>query len=396
MIAQEIGSDADRAIKVPVGDSSAFSTTLPAAANRLDKFITFDASTGEMELSSLTVTQLASAVAAAYAAGSTADAVTYTPEGTGYQVRSVQARLRDLLIDDDYSTFANAKTKADNALLPLFTDPTVNVTHEPPLGGGAVATNGYFKKGYYGGHIAIGNGNAGIDAMVGIRGDEYYTNVQQEVRGISHVVRNTRTTADEPTLGWDFFGLCGIVTVEAGNTQYIRGNMKAVVGELYFNAPTAGSYTVLTSHNFQASAVEVGANVTLTNWYGLVINSPTGSGTITNGFGIYIEAIGLPTTKAAIRIAGEDDAGRIMWNDTSITQLSTNKLQIDLGACLIFEDSSSRLNLSLNTQQLILNDALVATTVGAAGAASALPAFPAGYWRVNIGGITRKIPYYTD
>ena len=64
MIAQEIGSDADRAIKVPVGDSSSLSTTLPAAANRLDKFIVFDASTGEMGLSSLTVTQLASAVAA--------------------------------------------------------------------------------------------------------------------------------------------------------------------------------------------------------------------------------------------------------------------------------------------------------------------------------------------
>ena len=94
MIAQEIGSDADRSIKVPVGDSSSLTTTLPAAANRLDKFIVFDAVTGEVELSTITLTQLASAVAAAYASGSTADAVTFLQAGTGAVSQSVQAVLR--------------------------------------------------------------------------------------------------------------------------------------------------------------------------------------------------------------------------------------------------------------------------------------------------------------
>ena len=95
MIAQEIGSDADRAIKVPVGDSSSLSTTLPAAANRLDKFIVFDATTGETELSTVTQTQVASAVAAAYSAGGgTADAVLYLPDGTGAVSSSVQANMR--------------------------------------------------------------------------------------------------------------------------------------------------------------------------------------------------------------------------------------------------------------------------------------------------------------
>ena len=394
MIAQEIGSDADRAIKVPVGDSSSLSTTLPAAANRLDKFIVFDASTGEMGLSSLTVTQLASAVAAAYAAGSTADAVTYTPEGTGYQVRSVQARLRDILIDSDYDTFANAKTKADNALLPLFADPTVNLTHEPPLGGGAVPTNGYEMKGLISGHIGIGNGITGINAVVGLQGNEYYTNPEQEVRGVSFVVRNARTVADEPTLGWDFFGVCGVVTVEAGNTQEIIGNQKAVVGELYFNAPTTGTYLVRKAHNFQASAVAVGAGVTVTNWYGLVVNSPTGSGTITNGYGVYIESISLPTNKGAIRILGEDDAGQIKWNDTSITQLSTNKLQINLGTTIIKEDSSGKLEINLNSKQMVYTNMLTSTTVGAAGAASALPATPSFYERVLVGGVEYKRPLY--
>lgn len=332
-----------------------------------------------------------------YGAGSAARGsalLEFTASGTGAVARTTQSKLSDIVADSDYGSFAQAKTQGDSALLPVLATPTVNVTHEPPLGGGAVPTNGYFKKGFLGGHIAIGNGPLGIDAMVGIRGDEYYTNVQQEVRGISHVVRNTRTTADEPTLGWDFFGLCGVVTVEAANTQYIRGNMKAVVGELYFNAPTTGSYTVLTSHNFQASAVAVGANVTLTNWYGMVVNSPTGAGAITTGYGLFIQAIDLPTTKAAIRLGGTGDGGRILWTNTSITELSTGQLSLDFGACGIKEDTSGKLEIDLDNRQLVLTDALVATTVGAAGGASALPATPQGYWRVLIGGIERKIPYY--
>jgi len=35
-----------------------------------------------------------------------------------------------------------------------------------------------------------------------------------------------------------------------------------------------------------------------------------------------------------------------------------------------------------------------ATTVGAAGGASALPATPVGYWIINVGGTNRKVPYY--
>jgi hypothetical protein len=36
------------------------------------------------------------------------------------------------------------------------------------------------------------------------------------------------------------------------------------------------------------------------------------------------------------------------------------------------------------------------TTVGSAGGAAALPATPTGYWHVNVGGTTRKIPYYNS
>jgi len=96
MIAQEIGSDAARAIKVPTGDPSSLTTTLPAAADRLDLMMQFNSATGELEVTDFTVTEVRSAIAAAYAAGSTADAVTYVPNGTGAVSRSVQDKLRGL------------------------------------------------------------------------------------------------------------------------------------------------------------------------------------------------------------------------------------------------------------------------------------------------------------
>jgi hypothetical protein len=95
MIAQEIGSDADRAIKVPVGDSSSLNTTLPAALNRLDRLIAFDASTGEMGMSTFTQTEIASAIATRFA-----------KEGAQIMVGDVRFMLSPLTTDGDLITTA--------------------------------------------------------------------------------------------------------------------------------------------------------------------------------------------------------------------------------------------------------------------------------------------------
>jgi hypothetical protein len=63
---------------------------------------------------------------------------------------------------------------------------------------------------------------------------------------------------------------------------------------------------------------------------------------------------------------------------------------------LIHVDTGGKSTLELDGQTLSLSNPATATTVGAAGGASALPATPTGYVRINIGATNYKIPYYTE
>ena len=63
---------------------------------------------------------------------------------------------------------------------------------------------------------------------------------------------------------------------------------------------------------------------------------------------------------------------------------------------MVVINSGNQLQLHLNSAQLNLNSPDTATTVGAAGGGSALPATPSGYLRCLLGGVARKIPYYND
>lgn len=92
LMAQQLKEQVDRSVRGRAGEAWA---EMVAAASRLDRVLVFDPVTGLPEMSQFTATELASAVAAAYAAGSTADAVTFLQEGTGAEARSVQDKLRD-------------------------------------------------------------------------------------------------------------------------------------------------------------------------------------------------------------------------------------------------------------------------------------------------------------
>jgi hypothetical protein len=229
------------------------------------------------------------------------------------------------------------------------------------------------KGGILAEHIALGS--APLDAFASLLSDEYYLNVGQEVHGGHFVVRNTRTTPD-PSPGWDFFGLVGGVVVTQWNTQDILGQMKGVVSELHFEA-SGTPYTVDMTFNYQAEVPTLGADVTVNNWFGMIINTPAGPGTIRTAYGINIEPITAGTlTKAAINLQGTEDAGRIKWPNVYIGQYGT------------------RLLLELNGLELILQNPLIVTTGVTGGSAQALPSQPVGYLTVSIGNVQRKIPFY--
>ncbi len=104
ILAQQNNAIASRALLFPVSDlTAAAQTTLPTAANRLDRMLAFDAATGLPVMTPFTSTQVASAVAAAYSAGgSTADAVIFVQAGMQAIARSVQARFRDTVHITDF------------------------------------------------------------------------------------------------------------------------------------------------------------------------------------------------------------------------------------------------------------------------------------------------------
>lgn len=168
LMAQQLQEQVGRSIRGAGGESF---DELPVALDRLDRFPAFHITTGELELSSLTMTQLASAVNAAYAAGSTADAVTFTPAGTGAVARSVQAKLRDMPGSaGDYGTTAQGYT-AGGMFSPVDGADsstwlwTRKLTGAHAIGAGTLTgyTSGYHFD------ILTDDADVGADFMVGFR-----------------------------------------------------------------------------------------------------------------------------------------------------------------------------------------------------------------------------------
>jgi hypothetical protein len=83
-----------------------------------------------------------------------------------------------------------------------------------------------------------------------------------------------------------------------------------------------------------------------------------------------------------LRVKGDDSDRLIFRNGTT----ATNVGNITTAGAWTFGADSTTPTHRLNTAN--------ASTVGAAGGASALPATPTGYITININGTDRKIPYY--
>jgi hypothetical protein len=77
------------------------------------------------------------------------------------------------------------------------------------------------------------------------------------------------------------------------------------------------------------------------------------------------------------------DSAGITFNDTtSLTSASD------------FGNQNLTTTGTITSGNIVISSGTTATTVGAAGGASALPATPLGYISISINGSIRKIPYY--
>jgi uncharacterized protein YjbI with pentapeptide repeats len=103
MAVQQAEDGESRSLRAPFPDSI---DELPAESVRAGRLLAFDAASGQPRASTFTETEIASAVAASYLAGSTADAVAYVPSGFGAVARSVQHALRDRVCVFDFMTSA--------------------------------------------------------------------------------------------------------------------------------------------------------------------------------------------------------------------------------------------------------------------------------------------------
>lgn len=106
MLAQQTGEKVDRAVLLPVSFSG--SSTLPGVSGRAGRLLAFDGASGDPRVSAFTEEEVATAVAAAYAAGSAAAAVTYTPAGTGAMSESVQTHLRRTIWLENFNSVEEA------------------------------------------------------------------------------------------------------------------------------------------------------------------------------------------------------------------------------------------------------------------------------------------------
>lgn len=135
------------------------------------------------------------------------------------------------------------------------------------------------------------------------------TTSSQESRTIQATNRKIQTVADT---GADQFGIDGAVTIEAGTTANVSGQMKGVAAEIYLKQPNTGTYTVTTALGVESSLPVLGTHAIIQNYANYYASAPcrpdgggcyngdgsNGGGIITGyGFGLVLE--GMPNSVAA-------------------------------------------------------------------------------------------------
>lgn len=103
LMIQQLNEALSRSLLFPVNEAGGSGGNLPALADRLDRLLGFNLTTGEAQASPFTMTQLASTIAAAYAGSSgPLDALTFIQSGTGARSRTAQNKAREWFSAADF------------------------------------------------------------------------------------------------------------------------------------------------------------------------------------------------------------------------------------------------------------------------------------------------------
>ena len=193
--------------------------------------------------------------------------------------------------------------------------------------------------------------------------------------------------------------------------QAIQSDVTATYRGIWSRPSTAAAAFTLTNvRHFQAEGVTVGATSTVTNQVGFLAQSNlTGAtnnygfqGSIasgTNRFNLYMSGT------ASNYLLGRTGVGSAY---TSSTQFGVTNAQSTTDVTVLTRNFAAQTADSISVQNSASSPVWgvtaagfmkyiagnTATTVGAAGGASALPATPTGYLKIDIGGTEYKVPYY--
>jgi hypothetical protein len=202
------------------------------------------------------------------------------------------------------------------------------------------------------------------------------------------------------TSGW---GINVSGTIQSG----VTGNAR-----MFISTPStvAAAFTLSELTHFYANGATAGATSSITTQYGFFADSAMTSAATNIGFYGQI-ASGTNRWNAYMAgtasnyFAGRTGVGVLL---TSSAQFGITNVQSATDATMLTRNFAAQTELSLSMQNSAASvifgvtaaglmkyiSGNTATTVGAAGGASALPATPTGYLKIDIGGTEYKVPYY--
>ena len=221
--------------------------------------------------------------------------------------------------------------------------------------------------------------------------------------GTSPVTARTVTIQKNMTGSTVSYGINNAGTIQSDVTSNAR---------MYISQPStqAAAFTVAEMSGFYAGAATIGAGSSITSQYGFIVGSSfTGA---TNNYGFMAQSNAgtgvwnfYAAGTAANLLTGRTGIGAGI---TSSAQFGVTNVQSTADVTVLTRNYAAQTADSIAVQNSAASTVWgvtaagfmkyisgnTATTVGAAGAASALPANPTGYLKIDIGGTEYKVPYY--